>query len=109
MGALEPLGFVLLLIPLCVVGCAVSLIQRFRRSRGVERLQLKWLTYAVAVVTALFLIGFPLDEDSLWVRVLLYASVSSFAPIPVAAGIAILRHRLFDIDVVIKKTLVFGP
>ncbi|HVM14079.1 MAG TPA: hypothetical protein VM287_07095 [Egibacteraceae bacterium] len=114
--ALESMTFVIALIPLCFVGCAVSLVQRFRRSRGVERLQLKWLAFATATVAGIYLTVMLLSlvflvggtSEPAWLGFLTQASVFSFPLIPIAAGIAILKHRLFDIDVVIKKTVVFG-
>ncbi|MDP8932246.1 MAG: sensor histidine kinase [Actinomycetota bacterium] len=113
---LEPMVFVIVLIPICIVGCAVSLVQRFRRSRGAERLQLKWLTSAAGVVAIMYLtammFSLPLmrgeESEPTWLRLMSHVTVFSFTLIPVATGIAILRHRLFDIDVVIKKTVVFA-
>jgi signal transduction histidine kinase len=110
-GIVDSLWLVIVLIPICIVGCAASMVQRYRRSRGVERLQLKWLTAAVAVVATVYLLTFVLTmggDAALWARVLQNTAVASFGLIPAAAGVAILRNRLFDIDVVIKKTVVFG-
>jgi signal transduction histidine kinase len=118
-GALEPtlkvFGFSVILLPICMIGSAVSLVQRFRRSRGIERLQLKWLAAASAAVAfsyALFwLVTLPFGSDTaapLWAQVVEFLALLSFLLIPVAAGFAILKHRLFDIDIVMNKTLVFG-
>ena len=104
------------LIPIGIVGCAVALIKRFRRSRGQERLQLKWLAGAGGVVAASYLFAMVLSLPSgiagrptpHWVDVIGYISVYTFLLIPVAVGIAILKYRLYDIDVVINKTVVFG-
>jgi hypothetical protein len=84
----------------CAVAALVSLVLRFRRSRGVERQQLKWFTYAVAlaIVTA------TLPNSA--ARDVLFGLTIAF--IPIAAGIAILRHRLYDIDRLINRTLVYG-
>jgi hypothetical protein len=84
----------------------VSLVIRFRRSRGVERLQLKWfvsaaLLFALACLAFLGLSG----ELELLGQLLI---VTAYALIPVAAGVAILRHRLYDVDVVIRRTLVYA-
>jgi hypothetical protein len=84
----------------------VALATRFRRSRGVERLQLKWfvsaaLLFVVACVAAFLL--FP--ENDVPFGILL---IGAFATIPIAAGVAILRYRLYDIDVVINRALVYG-
>ena len=107
------------LLPLCIAACAGALVYRFRRSRGVERLQLKWLAAAGAVVALLFLMAIllslllPADVKSSdgvrpWLSVVDAASFLSFVLLPVAIGIAILRYRLYDIDVVIKRALVYG-
>jgi hypothetical protein len=79
-----------------------SLVLRFRRSRGEERQQLKWFTYAAALVPL------SVTGDSLpgVVGDLIYAVPIVF--LPVAAGIAILRYRLYDIDRLINRTLVYG-
>jgi hypothetical protein len=80
---------------------AVSLVLRLRRATGVERQQLKWFVYAVALFAMVFPPGVFVFGDGRLIVFLLPL-------VPVAAGIAILRHRLFDIDVVINRTLVYG-
>jgi hypothetical protein len=95
----------LVLIGLLTVLAAVafgSLVLRFRRSRGEERQQLKWFTYAAALVP-LSVIG-----DSLPAVVGDLANDVPIVLLPVAAGIAILRYRLYDIDRLINRTLVYG-
>jgi hypothetical protein len=101
---------------------AASLVVRFRRSRGVERQQLKWFAYvgmlaATGLAVAMFqvLFGAQPDEDTegTWVEVLgavgwFTALLAIVVGIPVATGFAILRHRLYDVDVVINRTLVYG-
>ena len=119
--ALEPflnvITAAIVLIPLTILASAFSLIQRFRRSRGIERLQLKWLTSAAAFVAVAYLIAMiaSIDhswespaENLVWVTVAQRVAVLSFMLIPIAIGIAILRYRLYDIDLVINKALVFG-
>ena len=119
--ALEPFWVALVapiaLIPICVVGCAVALVGRFRRSHGVARLQLKWLALGAGVTAALYLLAMaitlPLDAawDSsgpLWLSLLQNVAFSSLALIPIAIGVAILRHRLYDIDVIVNRALVYG-
>jgi hypothetical protein len=81
---------------------AFSLVVRYRRASGVERQQLKWLALA-AVLAASFLVGQPLGE-ALWN--LLDAATTT--ALYVAVGVAILRHRLYDIDVIINRALVYG-
>jgi hypothetical protein len=79
-----------------------SLVLRFRRSRGEERQQLKWFTYG-AILVPLALAGDILPAP---VGDLIYAL--PIVCLPVAAGIAILRYRLYDIDRLINRTLVYG-
>ncbi len=85
---------------------AVSVVTRFRRSGGEERQQVKWLAYAALVVPAWFLVS-PAVEA---VAPTLFDVLDplAFAGIPIAAGMAILRYRLYDIDIVINRTLVYG-
>ncbi len=96
-----------------VVGL-VALVLRFRRAAGVERLQMKWLVWAggvwVAALPGLIWIGSTGDGNGRVAGILLGDLVFSLIVvlIPVAVGTAILRHRLYDIDVVINRTLVYG-
>ena len=80
----------------------MSLVVRFRRSRGDERLQLKWFTYAAALLPLVF-VGDVLPGTA---GNLLFAAVVAF--LPVAVGVAILRYRLYEIDRLINRTLVYG-
>jgi signal transduction histidine kinase len=92
----------------------VSLVLRLRRSRGEERQQMKWLAFAltltVAMVAAGFLIGgiVGIDSTTLAGNILIAAILATLAFVPIAAGIAILKYRLYDIDVVINRTVVYG-
>jgi hypothetical protein len=79
-----------------------ALVVRFRRSRGDERLQLKWFTYAAALLPLVF-VGDVLPGTA---SNLLFAAVVAF--LPVAVGVAILRYRLYEIDRLINRTLVYG-
>ena len=98
-----PLGAVLFaLLSVTAVVAFVSLAVRFRRARGDERQQLKWVTYAAALLP-LVVLGDLLPD---WAGNLFFALVIAF--LPVAAGIAILRYRLYDIDRLINRTLVYG-
>jgi signal transduction histidine kinase len=104
----------LLLIPIGMIGAAVAIVQRYRRSRGADRAQMKWLALAAGAVAAIYAVVMPasLLADSphppLWLSVLQNLSIASFALIPIAIGFAVLKYRLYDIDVVISKALVFG-
>lgn len=101
-----------------VVLAAASVVVRLRRARGVERQQLKWFAYVgVLAATCLFvavLVGSVLGDPSSgsFDVVAVVAWLSGLAllgfGLPVAAGTAILRHRLYDIDVVIRRTVVYG-
>jgi hypothetical protein len=90
-------------IPVAAAMAMAAMVVRFRRARGVERQQLKWLAYAGGVVVVAsaaedtWLGGWPTAAAT----VLLWA-------IPAAIGIAILRYHLYDIDRIINRTLVYG-
>jgi hypothetical protein len=99
------LAVVLLVSVLCSVA---SLVVRFRRSDGEERQQMKWLTYAAAANFATLLLVMSLPADSAWYPAVNTLSNLVFAGVPVAVGIAVLRYRLYDIDHIINRTLVYG-
>jgi hypothetical protein len=87
---------------LLILLAVVSLVLRFRRARGDERQQLKWFTYAAALLPLSMLVdGVPAGLGDL-----VFASV--IALLPLSAGIAVLRHRLYDIDRLINRTLVYA-
>ncbi len=110
---LELLGYVAWpLIIVGIFGALVAPVVRFRRSRGIEREQVKWLAYGSSLAM-LFLIllsawaamrpgdpaAYELNIGGVWV---------TLTVIVISAGIAILRHRLYDIDLIINRTLVYG-
>jgi hypothetical protein len=101
----EVIGALLLLVAL--VGSPLSLVLRYRRAGYDERQQIKWLALAGAVAAATFVIAI-VTWDLLTEPVANAAIMLSIVALPVAAGVAILRHRLYDIDVVINRTLVYG-
>jgi hypothetical protein len=92
---------------LSMVLAAASLVIRFRRSRGVERMQLKWFVSASLLFALACVVFVALDSSGLAVVGQLLV-LTAYALIPVAAGVAILRYRLYDIDVVINRALVYG-
>ena len=102
MEALKGIGFLLLLVGL--LASIVSLGVRLRRSRATERQQLKWLVYDAALVG--LIAPFFLGVESLTLVAVL--GVFAYASIPVATGVAILKYHLYDIDLLINRTLVYG-
>jgi hypothetical protein len=86
---------------LCGLACLTALAVRFRQARGIERQQLKWLLFAAAITVVILSLSLSLVVNRLWLLPLAPA-------IPVAAGIAILRYRLYDIDRIISRTLIYG-
>ena len=104
-------GFGALAVPAAILASVASLILRWRRAVGVERQQLKWvgaaaLLLGLDLVAALLLISFGAIPTSGGITFVLLAT--GIALVPVAACVAILRYRLYDIDVLIRRTLVYG-
>jgi hypothetical protein len=100
-----------------VLASALSLVLRFVRSGGEEREQIKWLAFAAlvmglgsssVVIPSIILSNDAGGADPLWMNLLEDAETLSFAGVPVAVGIAILRYRLYEIDLIINRTLVYG-
>jgi hypothetical protein len=92
-----------------VLAAIVSMVVRFRRARGVERQQLKWVVYAVVVVVICFILLFMAPDPILLSELaadVVFALLITL--IPVAMGVAILKYRLYDIDRLINRTLVYG-
>jgi hypothetical protein len=97
----------LLVLSSVILGVA-SLVVRARRARGEERQQLKWFLYAVtltgvALTASVFSAPWPYLNELSWV-----VAMSTLALWPMTAGMAILRYRLYDIDLLINRTLVYG-
>ncbi len=86
---------------------ALSLVFRYRRAGGVERQQIKWFAYAAILFGGSLVFGGFIGHDLPGVWDVLFETVT-FAPLYVAVGVAILRYRLYDIDVLINRTLVYG-
>lgn len=112
-SVLEIVGEVgLALVLSCLLGAVASVGVRFRRSRGTERLQLKWLSYSGGLVATCILAAIPLeasaDSSETATNISNFVITTSLATIPIAVGVAILRYRLYEIDRIINKTLVYG-
>ena len=96
------LGFVGVLSSLLAAAWAVRV--RFRRATGIERLQLKWLAYGACLIPATMLVCFAgVDGAAAFTALLMLMLVA----VPVSVGIAVLRFRLYDIDRLINRTLVY--
>ena len=108
-GLLEIAEIGLLAYMLALVAAVVSLVIRYRRASPDERLQLKWLvlagSFAVLVLIATFVMQVFTGSAPKFIE---YLVVLAIAGIPVAIGVAILRYRLYDIDVVINRAVVYG-
>jgi hypothetical protein len=104
---LEHGGVGWLLVLFVAVAAPVGLVPRLRAARGIERAQLKWVTWAAAVHGASWVL-LALDLPGIAGDLVYSAVFATLALIPIAAGIAILRYRLYDIDLVIRRTVVYG-
>jgi hypothetical protein len=93
-------------------------VLRYRRSGGEERQQIKWIAFAASVVVVLYaiamIVSFVFPEESWttagsvwWLNLLTYAVLSSFTLVPIAVGIAVLKYRLYEIDIIINRALVY--
>ena len=94
-------GLLAIGVAIGLLGARAAVLVRFRRSRGVERQQLKWFLYAVALTPA-----FPIFGSIPLVGGLLLGFV--IIALPVAIGVAVLRYRLYEIDIIIRRTLIYG-
>jgi hypothetical protein len=104
---------VLPLLPLCMLASALSLVLRYRRSTGEQQEQIKWIAFAASFAGLMYLIGIAVTliyalEPPLWTELLSLVAVLGFAGVPMAIGFAVLRYRLYDIDVIVNRTLVYG-
>jgi hypothetical protein len=111
LGSIASLALSLTLV--CIPLSAVSLILRYRRSHGTARLQLKWLVSATAAVVLVYAVvitlsTYPEGKTPLWLMVLQDGTIVSFCLIPFAIGAAVLRYRLYEIDVIVRRTVVYA-
>ena len=96
-------GWTLLVVS--ILASASSFVLRLHRARGDERQQLKWFAYAATLLAAGFITLSATDGES-WIGAA--PLVAGLVALPLAIGIAILRYRLYEIDVIIRRTLVYG-
>ena len=103
-------GWIVQLLPTFIAIIAIAV--RLRRADGAERQQMKWLLFPLAVFVLTISTGLVVAllqpasaEDIRWIFTVALAALGA---VPISAGIAILRYRLYDIDVVIRRTLVYG-
>ena len=112
--------FVVLLLPLCILISALSLLRRYRRSGAEVREQIKWLafaasfvgvTYLSAVIVGIFFVPQLFsggDKTPVLYSLILNVVLMSFAGVPLAIGFAVLKYRLYDIDLIINRALIYG-
>jgi signal transduction histidine kinase len=95
-----------IVVGICMVASAISVIVRLRRAGSIERQQIKWLAYGGGVVVGTIFVG---GVISIWSAPVSIAIISfALLGLPIFTGIAIVRHRLYDIDLIINRTLVYG-
>ncbi len=90
----------------------ISLIVRLRRARELERQQIKWFVYAAVLMSSGGILTYPVSEaigsvSLKWISFVPF--IIGVVSIPISMGIAVLRYRLYDIDIIINRTLVYGP
>ena len=92
------------------LACAAAPFVRYRRASGVEREQIKWLFFACGLFALVYVPGFAINMDTETVLNNVWNVLFTLAllAVPAAIAIAITRYRLYDIDVIIRKTLVYG-
>jgi hypothetical protein len=105
---IDALGTAVVLLPVCILLAAASIVVRYRRADGAERLQLKWFAFSVCIVGPWSAGAAFLPGDSLAVGIAQDISLGLWSLLPISAGIAIFRYRLYEIDRIINKTLVYG-
>ena len=100
------------LLALAFVGTAASVVVRFRRSRGIERLQMEWFVYVTVVLIGGSILTSVIGVATglRWLEQFSFVlSMVALVGLPITVGIAIFRYRLYDIDIIINRTLVYGP
>jgi len=96
-------------VDVLVLVCVVSVYLRLRRASGEERQQIEWLVYAAALLGIVVVVGVVSDlffgGFGWW---LFLVVILAFLGLPISIGVAVLRYRLYDIDIIINRTLVYG-
>jgi hypothetical protein len=103
-------GVSLALVLACIPASAAVLLIRYWRSSGVARLQMKWLVSATTAIVIFYAVIVSMSGGSnapLWLVVAQDAAVVSFCLIPLSIGAAVLRYRLYEIDVIVRRTVVY--
>jgi hypothetical protein len=90
------------------LGAVISLFVRFRRARGDERQQIKWFVSAAALTLVWITVFGQYSPRVLPEAIVALSFLLVIPSIPIATGLAILRYRLYDIDILINRTLVYG-
>lgn len=98
----------LIALGLCILASTISVVRRLRRATGVARQQLEWIAWAAVLVAAALVVALALQLLGLPSVVSGLIAVTASMAIPIATGVAILRHRLYDIDLLINRTLVYA-
>jgi hypothetical protein len=116
----QVLSGTIVLLPICILASAASLVWRYRHSGGQVRQQIKWVAFAASLVGVVYLsalvIGLFFAPEAPWgsadapplVDILLDAVLLSYAGVPIAVGFAVLKYRLYDVDRIINRTLAYG-
>jgi len=112
-GLLDKLSTIgIILVLAATIAGTNSLVLRWRRSRGDERQQIKWFVFAGAIFCAVFAVtpvlwSLPPSPETNWIWPTLF--LMGLSTIPIAVGFAVLKYRLYDIDLIINRALVYGP
>jgi hypothetical protein len=101
----KPLAGAFLFVILGFVVGVVALVRRYRRADSRDRAQLRWVAFGGVVFVGIYLVTLPFGGGT---GVVTFISQAAFAALPIAIGYAILRHKLYDIDVVVRRTVVYA-